>query len=75
MHPGQELVKLFHGTMAGKHEGKELDGVDAADQRAGKRDRNGRIIVVFAHNGEVHGLRVCDAHLRMHFVQQVHIEE
>ncbi len=75
MHPSQQRIELFHCTVARQHKLQELHGVDTAHQRIGILSRDGRIIVIFAHNGQIHRLRIGNADSRVHVVEQVHVEE
>ena len=71
----EQLVEFPHGAMAGENVIEELDGVDAPHQGIGVRGAHGRIVMVFAHDGQVHGLGMGDTHPCVHVVQQVHVEE
>ena len=75
MHFGKQFVKLSHGLVAGEDVLQEFEGVDGPDKQVGIRNGDGRIVVVLPHNGQVHVLGPGDTHLRVHVVQQVHIEE
>ena len=71
----EEFVEFALGAMPGKDVFEEADGVDAPHQVVRVRHLYGRIVVVLAHDGEVHGLGIGNAHPRVHVVQQVHVKE
>ena len=54
---------------------QELHGIDVTHDGIGHLGGDGRIVVVLAHDGQVHGLRIGNGHLGVHIVQQVHVEE
>ncbi len=71
----EQLVEFSQGAVPGIDVSEELDGVDAPHQGVGVRRFHGRIVMVFAHDGQVHGLRIGNTHPRVHVVQQVHVKE
>ena len=75
MHFGQHLVEFLHRTVTGEHIHQELHGVDASDNRIGKRFANGRTVVILAHDGQIHLLWLGNGDTCTHVVQQVHVEE
>ena len=71
----KQLVELAQGAVPGINVSEELDGIDGPYRCAGVRRFHRRMVVVFAHDGQVHGLRTGDAHPCVHVVEQVHVKE
>ena len=72
---GQQCIEFLHRAMTRVHKLKELEGIEETDKRIGIRHGDGRIIVIFTHDGQVHRLRIGDGDFRVHVVQQIHVKE